>query len=306
MLPFLKIRTMISLKKFSLSTVLIGHVFFAIGQNVLEKQIDQLAKNFDGNVGVSALVLETGEAVSYNGDKKFPMQSVYKFPIAMAVLHQVDEGKLTVDQKIQIETAEIIPNSRGPVKDKILSGVQLTLKDLIWYNVGESDNTACDVLLRTLGGASQANDYVHKIGVNDISIATTERIQMQYDSIQYQNWATPRAMTQLLKILYSTNTLSEKSRTILLEDMIKSLPGQKRLKGLLPAGTVVAHKTGTAATVDGLTRATNDAGIITLPNGKHLAITVFISDSHEDQIKRELTIATIAKASYDFWATTKN
>ena len=92
----------------------------------------------------------------------------------------------------------------------------------------------------------------------------------------------------------------------LLEDMIKSLPGQKRLKGLLPTGTVVAHKTGTAATVAGLTRATNDAGIITLPNGKHLAITVFISDSHEDQTKRELTIATISKAAYDFWVTGKN
>jgi beta-lactamase class A len=297
---------MIQIKKISLSAILTYLSFFAIGQNALEKQFDQIAKSVDGNVGVSVIILETGETASYNGDKKFPMQSVYKFPIAMAALHQVDDGKLTIDQKIQIETAEIIPNSRGPVKDKILSGAQLTLKDLIWYNVGESDNTACDVLLRILGGASQANDYVHKIGVNDISIATTERIQMQYDSIQYQNWATPKAMTQLLKILYSTNTLSENSRAILLEDMIKSLPGQKRLKGLLPAGTVVAHKTGTAATVDALTRATNDAGIITLPNGKHLAITVFVSDSHDDQAKRELTIASISKAAYDFWSTGKN
>ncbi len=292
---------MIRAKAFSLIILFIVNTFLAFGQNPLETQFDQIAKKIEGNVGVSAIILETGETTSYNGDKRFPMQSVYKFPIAMAVLHQVDEGKLTIDQKIQIEATEIIPNSRGPVKDKILSGAQLTIKDLIWYNVGESDNTACDVLLRILGGASNVNNYVHEIGINDISIATTERVQMLEDSVQYQNWATPKAMTQLLKILYSTNSLSEKSKNILLQDMIQSLPGQKRLKGLLPAGTVVAHKTGTAATVNGLTRATNDAGIITLPNGKHLAITVFISDSYADQTKRELTVATISKAVFDFW-----
>ncbi|MEO7987915.1 MAG: serine hydrolase [Chryseolinea sp.] len=202
---------------------------------------------------------------------------------------------------MQIEGTEIIPDSRGSVKDKILSGAQLSIKDLIWYNVGESDNYACDVLLRILGGTLKANNYVHKIGVTGISIATTERVQMSNDSIQYQNWATPKAMSQLLKIFYSTNTLSKESKSILLQNMIQSLPGQKRLKGLLPSETVVAHKTGTAATVDGLTRATNDAGIITLPNGRHLIITVFISDSYADQTERELTIATISKAAFDFW-----
>ena len=292
---------MIRTNEISFILLFITYAFSSLGQNALETQIDQIAKKNEGNVGVSAIILETGEMASYNGEKKFPMQSVYKFPIAMAVLHQVDEGKLMIDQKIQIEKTEIIPNGRGSVKDKILSGAQLTIKDLIWYTVGESDNTACDVLLRILGGANVANNYVHEIGVNDISIATTERVQMQEDSIQYQNWATPKGMTKLLKIFYNTNTLSEKSRSVLLHDMIQSLPGQKRLKGLLPSGTIVAHKTGTAATVNGLTRATNDAGIITLPNGRHLAISVFISDSYADQTERELTIATISKAAFDFW-----
>ncbi|HOX82140.1 MAG TPA: class A beta-lactamase [Chryseolinea sp.] len=293
---------MILIKKSLLILLLTSSSIFVFGQNSLETQFGLIAKKIDGNVGVSAMVLETGESASYSENKKFPMQSLYKFPLAMAVLHQVDEGKLSIDQKIPIEKSEIIPNSRGSVNDKILAGIDLTLKELIWYTVGESDNTACDVLFRAIGGTTYANNYVHKIGVSDIVIATTERIQMQDDSIQYQNWATPQAMTQLLKILCSTNTLSEKSRSLLLEDMVQSLPGQKRIKGLLPSGTVVAHKTGTAATINGLTRATNDSGIITLPNGKHLAITVFISDSHASHAERELTIATISKAAFDYWS----
>ena len=83
--------------------------------------------------------------------------------------------------------------------------------------------------------------------------------------------------------------------------MTESIPGAKRLKGQLPAGTVVAHKTGTGGTRDGITSATNDIGIITLPNGMHLAVAVFVSDSSADEPTRESVIGRIAKAAWD-WA----
>jgi beta-lactamase class A len=75
----------------------------------------------------------------------------------------------------------------------------------------------------------------------------------------------------------------------------------QRLKGLLPKETIVIHKTGTSFTIDGLTRATNDAGIITLPNGQHLAITVFVSDAYGSTAEKEGVIAQMAKACYDYW-----
>ena len=81
--------------------------------------------------------------------------------------------------------------------------------------------------------------------------------------------------------------------------MTESKPGAKRLKGLLPRGTVIAHKTGTSGTENGMTAATNDIGIITLPSGRHLAIAVFVSDSPADEATREGVIARIAKAVFD-------
>ena len=81
--------------------------------------------------------------------------------------------------------------------------------------------------------------------------------------------------------------------------MTESIPGAKRLKGELLAGTVVAHKTG--GTQNGITSATNDIGIITLPNGTHLAVAAFVSDSSADEATRESVIARIAKAAWD-WA----
>ena len=83
--------------------------------------------------------------------------------------------------------------------------------------------------------------------------------------------------------------------------MTDSTPGAKRLKNLLPAGTAVAHKTGTSGTQNGITAATNDIGIITLPNGKHIAIAIFVSDSPADEKTREAVIAKIAKAVWNRW-----
>jgi beta-lactamase class A len=84
--------------------------------------------------------------------------------------------------------------------------------------------------------------------------------------------------------------------------MTESKPGPNRLKRLLPEGTVVAHKTGTSGTSDGLTPATNDIGIITLPNGNHVVIAVFVGDSSGDIETREGTIAKIAKSVWDRWS----
>ena len=159
------------------------------------------------------------------------------------------------------------------------------------------------MLLKTIGGAEVADQYVSSLGIADeaMAIALPEMIQVANDTIQYQNYSTPEAMTQLLEIFYTNSVLSSASQNLLFHMMVNSRTGLGRLKGLLPEGTVVAHKTGTSGTYDGLTRATNDAGIIVLPNGKHLAISVFISDSYASDKERDQVIANIAKAVFDYW-----
>jgi beta-lactamase class A len=97
----------------------------------------------------------------------------------------------------------------------------------------------------------------------------------------------------------SQRVLSAGSQALLLKLMTESIPGAKRLKGELPAGTVVAHKTGTGGTQNGITSATNDIGIITLPDGRHLAVAAFVSDSAADDDTRDAIIARLTKAAWD-------
>ena len=111
--------------------------------------------------------------------------------------------------------------------------------------------------------------------------------------------ATPDAMLGLLVTLQNDHTLSASSRRLLLNLMIECQTGPHQIKGLLPAGTIVAHKTGSSGTVDGITRATNDVGLVTLPDGKHLAVVVFVSDTRVSVTAQEAVIAKIARAAWD-------
>lgn len=280
-------------------------LFFFAGSNPAST-FAEIARLAQGKVGAAALIIETGERAGYHNADHFPMQSVYKFPIAMATLHLVDAGKLNLHQTVHIARSELVPAAlHSPIRDQHPAGTSLPLREIIRFAVAESDGTASDVLLRLVGGASSVTRYLRDLGVHGVTVATTELEMSRDPMVQYRNWATPDAMVQLLGYFHAGRGLSPASHQLLDDMMAASTPGPKRLKGLLPAGTRVAHKTGTSGTDGTLTRATNDAGIITLPGGRHLAIAVFVSDSIAPQETRELVIAKIARAAWGSWATPK-
>ena len=268
----------------------------------LQEQIGQIAAEAKGRVGVAAVVLETGEAVSLNGHDHFPMQSVYKLPIGMAVLRQVDEGKLKLDQRVRVEKGDYLRQGQhSPIRDENPKGVELSVGELLRYAVSESDGTASDVLLKLVGGAEAVGKYLRGIGVGELIVANTEREIGSDWETQYRNWASPEGATALLRALQERRGLSAQGQALMLKLLSESTPGAKRLKGLLPKGTVVAHKTGTSGEQGGVIAATNDIGIVTLPDGRHVAIAVFVSDSPTDLATREGVIAKVAKAVWDRW-----
>jgi beta-lactamase class A len=245
-------------------------------------------------------LLETGQSVALNGGQRSSMQSVYKFPIAMAVLAQVDQGKLKLDQRVRVENRDVRQGS--VVLDEKSQGKEFTIAELLKYMVSESDNTSTHVLLRLIGGSKIVNQYVQSLGVNDISVVSTEKESAQDKALQYQNSATPDAVVVLLRLFHEGQGLSESSQALLRRLMTETPTGLKRIKGMLPKGTVVAHKTGTSVTVDGVAAATNDVGLVTLPNGHHVAIAVFVSDAKADMATREAAIAKISRAVWDEWS----
>jgi beta-lactamase class A len=268
----------------------------------LEEQFAKIAAEAKGRVGVAARVLETGEEAGLAAGEHYPMQSVYKLPIGMAVLRQVDEGKLKLDQRVRVEKSDFVRAGQySPIRDENPKGAELSVEELLRYAVSESDGTASDVLMKLAGGADAVNRFLSEIKVGDIAVVSTEKEIGQHWETQYRNWATPEGAINLLRALNERRGLSAESQSLMLKLLTESTPGAKRLKGQLPANAVVAHKTGTSGTQNGVTAATNDIGIITLPDGRHAAIAVFVSDSKADAETREGVIAKIAKAVWERW-----
>jgi beta-lactamase class A len=253
--------------------------------------VERIAAEAQGHVGAAVVLVETGEGFGWHEREHFPMQSVYKLPIAMAVLHV----GLPLDKPVYIAKSDLVPAAlHSPIRDEHPAGdFDMPLRDLLRYAIAESDGTASDVLLRLGGGPERVTAYLRSLGVKDVVVATTELAMSREEHVQYRNWSTPEAMVQLL------TKLSPERDGLLLKWMIGSTPGPQRIKGLLPPGTEVAHKTGTSGTDSGLTRATNDVGLVTLPDGRHLAIAVFVSDSRADEAIREGVIAKITRAAWD-------
>ena len=271
--------------------------------DVLKHKIEQVIRSGKADVGVAVYDLEKGESVQVNGDKYYPMQSVFKFHIALCVLHEVDKGTLKLDQKIFIKKEALLPNTWSPLRDAHPDGdVYLPLSEILNYTVSQSDNNGCDILLKLLGGTQKVNDYMHQTGIENVSIQVNEAEMHQDWNAQFKNRTTPLASNELLKKFHNQKLLSATSYAFLSKIMAATITGKDRIKGLLPKDAVVEHKTGTSDTnPEGITAAINDIGIVTLPNGRHLLISVFVANSKEKPAAMEKIIAAISKLSWDYF-----
>ena len=115
--------------------------------------IDSVATATSGRLGAAAMILETGDLVMLHGNERFPMQSVYKVAIAMAVLRQVDAGKLRLSQVIHVRKQDMVLNVGSPMRDRTPNGTDATVRELLRAMIVESDGTASDMLLSLVPAA---------------------------------------------------------------------------------------------------------------------------------------------------------
>jgi beta-lactamase class A len=284
--------------------ILLQLPLITMAQGILGKSIAGAIGSTHGDIGVAIKHLERGDTVSYNGTRHFPMQSVYKFHLALAVMDQVAKGDLSLDKKILIRKDDFITNTWSPIAKQYPQGnVELQMQEILFATVAQSDNNGCDILFQLVGGPQKVGDYIKKLGVTDVSIQNTEGEMHQNSSLQFENWSTPQAAVQLLDLFYSGKILTDRSQAVLKDIMERTTTGPKRIKGLLPTGTTVAHKTGMGSkNPEGSLSAINDIGVVTLPDGTHFAIAFFISNTKESSEKLEHFMAEVSKAAYDYFA----
>ena len=272
----------------------------AVAQQPLQRQIRNIAADAHGKVSVACSLPGTTLNCDLDPTAHPPMQSVFKLPLGMTILHQVEQGKLSLDQPIRfLREDRILPKPYSPLQDRYPDAdVDVPLQTLLQMTVTLSDNTAADILLRLAGGTRVVNEYVASLGITGFHLEDGERALHRDPPLQFRNWFEPRGAVQLLRTISDRSPLNAEHTRLLLDWMQAPTP-TGRLDGNLPKGTRVAHKSGTSDVDHGVAHATNDIGLIALPDGRQLAIAVFVTDSTANEEIRKKVIARIGRAVYD-------
>lgn len=270
--------------------------------SAFEAQLASLANASSGRIGVAAMDLVTGKSFQVLGDQPFPLASTSKIAIVATYLEGVDRGRFRMDQRWPLMVplpSKKFSTSVAPVR----AGAMLTAQSLIELALTRSDNQATDALLAAVGGTQAVNAWVRRAGIQnfriDRDIATLVRDDGAIDpatTIDQRDSATPLAMVRLLTGIYRGQWLSAESRNFLIATMERCVTGKRRIPGLLPEGTRVAHKTGT------LNNTASDVGIIQLPDGRAMAVAIYVT-GQGGKPNRDARIAAIARAIYDGYQT---
>ena len=272
--------------------------------DLLRQKIQQIISTKKAVVGVSIVGNNGKDTLSINGAKHFPMQSVFKFHIALAMLSEIDKGKFSIDQKIEILKKDLLPKLYSPIREDYPNGTTLTIGKIMEYMVSMSDNVGCEILLKLIGGPQKVEQFFIKNKFKNVVIKVNEELQQDNWDLQFQNWTTPIAANKVLAKFYynKSKLLSKKSYDFIWKAMKETETGENRLKGNLPKNTIVLHKTGSSGTnKTGITAAVNDIGIVFLPDGQHFFISIFVTDSYEDANTNEKIIADIALAAWEYF-----
>lgn len=308
-------------------------------EQALSGSVTAIMSAFDGHAGVAIHDVERGRTVQYKGDQLFPQQSLSKLWVALAALRKVDEGTFDLSEHVTIMRSDLTLFHQ-PVRKIVLArgAFHTNYADLLRRAITESDNTANDMLLKRVGGPNCVRNALNDTGLADIKFGPGEREMqsalagLEWDpsfsfgkrffevrktvpaaerKIAFDNYvanpvdgATPIAIAEALAKLAQGELLEPATTAVFLDmlDQVKS--GPNRLKGGVPEGWSIGHKTGTGQVLDtvppgviGAQTGYNDAGLLTAPDGHRYAIAVLIGRTRTPVPERMAMMHAIVRAT---------
>lgn len=265
-----------------------------------ERLFERILRDTRATVGVAVMAGDTLVA-RHNARIRFPLMSVFKFHVALAVLDKMDKQRTPLDSLVEIKAARMHSDTYSPLRKRFPDlDLSISLGELLQYSVSLSDNNACDVLIDYVGGIERVDGYIRSLGLDGFRLEADEARMHRDATAQYLNWSTPEAVVRLLGIACTQPLFAAEYREFLWRIMQQTETGADKLKGLLPPGVVVGHKTGSSdRTPEGVKIADNDAGFVVLDDRRTYFIAVFVMESQHSDRENAAIIARISRAVYD-------
>ena len=297
----------------------------------LQQEINRIAASFQGKVGIGVTQAGCDWVVGARQDEFFPQQSVSKLWVALSVMDAVDQGKVRLDQPLTLRPEDLVVFNQ-PMRWRLLEEGSLTLpvQTLLQNSLSLSDNLANDKLLWTVGGPDHVRGLLKERGLEGIRFGPGERLlqsaiaglQWTPELAQARNFddarerlplehrqellaryvadpmdgATPAGISKALGQLAMGDLLSPSATQVMLDIMAHSRSGPRRLKGGVPAGWKVYHKTGTGQELRGLATGYNDVAVFVAPDGTSYGVAVMIGETRQPIPARMEMMQAVSRA----------
>ncbi|HEY8571934.1 class A beta-lactamase [Phenylobacterium sp.] len=297
----------------------------------LAKEVPKLAERArPGLLGFGLMNLDSGQHWTLNGDRPFPMQSVFKAPLGAFALAEAEAGRLRPEEVVAIRDVDLAPG-HSPIADAWPVRRDYTVRELIAAAVSDSDNTAADVLMARVGGPGALTAWLQARRIVEVRVDRYERelqpeaygmapfraewkgptFAIARDAVPQErrlaamraymadprDTATPRGMLDFLSLLDASRLLSPAGTRQLVRLMLDTPRGADRIRAGLPGDWRFAHKIGTSGVHLGLSLAFNDVGVASLPGEarRSYAVAAFLSGTTLDLPSQATLFADIGR-----------
>ncbi len=267
----------------------------------LQRRIDRLLDTCDGRVGVAAM-LPDGAWITHD-DAPLPLMSVFKLPLAVAVLERAQRLGISLASPVEVGAERLVAGTYSPLRDSLpAEGGTVALETLLHYSVSYSDNIACDLLLDAIGGPAALDAFLRQRGCDGFTIRVDEAAMHADPAAQRRNTAPPSTVVRLLDRLLQGELLGAEATARLCRLLEATTTGPDKLRAGVPAEVRLGHKTGSSDRIDGVRIADNDAGYLLFPDGRRCCIAVFVAESRADDAANAALIAAVARTVCDYLA----
>ena len=274
-------------------SLLIPSITFALNIQFtpVEKEIESIEESLSAQVGVTILSVETGDSWDYKGGETFPLTSTFKTIACAKLLHDYDKKSIDIENTVKVKEIDLMEYS--PVMKKYVDQ-EITLRQACQATMYMSDNTAANIIIKSVGGTQRITNFLRDIGDKNTRLDRLEPDLNEGLLNDPRDSTTPNAISNTLNKLLFSSILSDSSKNQLKEWMIKNQVTGNLLRSVLPDKWRIADRSGAggfgARSITALVWAQNQSPII---------ISIYIAQTESSIDERNQAIVKIGKAIFD-------
>jgi beta-lactamase class A len=258
----------------------------SIKANDFESRIAKIEAETGSRIGMVTIDSATGQRIEHRPKERFLMCSTFKLLAAAAVLQRVDRKEEDLDRFIHYTQADIL--EYAPVTKQHVTEGGMKLGALCEAAIEQSDNTAGNLLLQAIGGPLGLTKFARSLGDEVTRLDRTEPdLNIAKDEL---DTTSPAAMCNNLERLLTSDVLSDRSRALLQNWLLKNETGANLIRAGVPKEWRVGDKTGRSGQGQ-----TNDIAILYPPNREGIFVAIYVNAPSLSGEKRSEILANFGR-----------